>query len=185
MDTKKVYLLILLFFAFGMILGYFAGKPSVEVDSAKIEGLQKENARISAQISSLKERFPPSPAMRVVLGKVIKVEADSLTISMQQILINPFEDIPKTRKVLINSDTKVVALQKATQQEFLSEIEKYKESVAQNLASNDFIPPPVPFKEVPINLNDISLGKNVVIEAGKDVKTLPEFTAARIILEKS
>src|SRR3989338_92426 len=122
--------------------------------------------------------------MKALLGKVIKVEAGSITISLEQTPANNFEDIPKTRKALINYSTKAFALQKRTHEEFLSEIEKYKESAAQNFMPNDFIPPPVPFKEVPINFNDIPVGSTVVIEAGKDVKTLAEFTASKITLQR-
>ena len=187
MNKKKIYILILLFFALGAVLGYFAGKSPAKIDSAKIESLQEENARISSQVESIKTKLPSAPEMKFIPGKVKEIGHDFIVINSSIYGTNPLEDLPKSRTVLINSNTKFVIFVKKTDQEIQQDIKKYNEFLknetlrAQINVTNP--PPPSFIKELSSSLPEIKIGSVIIAYAGHDAKLEQKFTAEKVILQ--
>lgn len=198
MDKPRIYaLMVVLFFIVGLTVGYFAGNTLDKSASSGTAALQEmnagltnensklksENAMLQSQIDKAKSQFSTVKEMRFVPGKVTSIKEGSLVIELDKSLKNPFEDIPMTRTVLINSSTQIVKFEQKTQQEIQEDILKYNEFIKTVNNSQNY-PPPSNFKESKISLNSIIAGSLVVVDAGKDVKNLSEFAGLKITLQK-
>src|SRR3989338_8365096 len=179
-ETKK-YILFLLLFIFGISIGFFSGQ-FFNKDSSEIAALKEENAGLSSQIEKLKGESTPAPEMRYLFGKVIDVKGSSLVMETNSTQKKYFEGIPATITVLAGSSTKITRFEQKTTQEFQSDTERYNALVKNSPEPVNF-PPPGSFKEVPVSMNEIAAGNYVVVDAGKDVKGLSEFTALKIMVQ--
>ena len=185
--NSRTFVSILLLIIISGGIGYIYGKSSNN-NSLEITSLKNENAKLSSQIEKAKAAFPPAPEMRFILGKVTAIGTNSLAIEVNQSQISGaqvgiFEDFPKTRNVLINSDTKIIKYGQKTKEELQNEIEMSKKQTANTNVSNEIIPSP--YKEIAITLSQIPAGSTVIVDGGKDVKELSEFTAVKITLQEN
>lgn len=163
----------------GVAIGFMGGTFATHSSVVKLE-----------QKIELAKKFLPSISdMRALTGVIEEVKGNALVIQSVA-SINPFEDLPKTREVLVTGATKIVRVEQKDRGVFQKEMEVFqkemakarKEQKGQGSRVPAKITPPVPFIEKSISLNDLKIADRVFVEAGENIKEKTIFTATRIRL---
>ena len=194
MKTVHIVLAVIALVA-GLGVGYMMGlsAPSAQIDRTQADQLQGELEKMKAQIEKAKQFFPPSPQITSISGSVKSVEGDIMTVEAS-LFINPFEELPTMREVLVTEATKIIrnepkdsALLQKENEAYQKALKEYKPSVPAgdgvlpSLASSPT--PPQLSVEKEVALGDVKAGDQVFVDAGKNIKTEKRFEAVRIVVQ--
>ena len=137
-------------------------------------------AELEAKIEKAKKLFPSMPDMRSVSGTIETIKENSLTIKTPPSM-NPFEDLPEKREVIVTSATKIIRLVQKDPKVFQKEMEAIQKPMK---PGEPVQPPPTPFIEKAISLKDLKVGDQVSAEAGENIKEKARFDATRIVVQE-
>jgi len=147
------------------------------------------------KIREIKKYFPPTPEFASVIGEVISVSPEVITIRAINISGNPFEKLPKDRRVLVGENTPIVSLSNRSGADFEKEMAEYarQQTFIQCSAFGSFaatvkvsdkpLPTPSPYLEERFGTSDIKPGDRILIDAGEGIKYKEEFSAIRIVVQ--
>lgn len=173
--NKKNILTIIVIFGIGLFLGRF-----VLVDSGAIyeEAYKKGYNQAWETAKNLVEQeargLETPKEVYKLTGGINKVSANFLEIEASPVSENPLSEFYKTtvRKVLIDSNTKIIKREKRKREEIEKEEESGKE------VSNFW-------EEIEIPLSGLKKGDEVIVFSDTNILTTKEFTASKIILQLS
>lgn len=187
--NKSLILIVLvigLAFVLGFGLGYWLGA------SGEDSKLQSQIGELQSQIEKAKQFFPSTPDLFSISGTVKEVKSDSVVIEAFP-SSNPFEELPLMREVVVTEETVIVKQEPKDPKVFQAEQEEYQEALqeAQQAvggpgappAAANLPPPPNFFEEVELAIEDLAVGDQVSVEAGRNIKTETRFEAVRIVLQ--
>ncbi len=147
------------------------------------------------KIREIKKYFPPTPEFASVIGEVISVSPEAIAIKIINIPDNPFEELPKERRVLVSENTPIVSLSNRSGPDFDKEMAEYarQQTFIQCSALGSFaptvkisdkpLPAPSPYFEESLETSDIKPGDRILIDAGGGIKYKEEFSAVRIVVQ--
>lgn len=117
-----------------------------------------------------------------VRGTVEKIEGNTLTVSVNQVVANPLDrQAPTTRKVTVNENTALVKRTEKPMEEYLAEEEAYFEALEEAENEENLPPAPQSYTEETMTLQDLSAGDRIKITAEENIKYAEEFTASQIV----
>ena len=137
-------------------------------------------AELEAKIEKVKKFFPSVSDMRSVSGTVETIKENSLIIKTSPSM-NPFEDLPEKREVVVTSATKIVRIMQKDSKVFQKEMEAIQKPIK---PGEPVQMPSMPFTEKAISLKDLKVGDQVSAEAGENIKEKVRFEATRIVVRE-
>ncbi len=186
MDNKYI---LIMGFVVGTIVGFMTGRyysfgGDTLTGTAGTDG--RSVAELEAKIEKAKKFFPSIPDMRSVFGTVEMVKENVLVIKSSP-SINPFEDLPEKREVVVTSTTKIIRMTQKDPKVFQREIEAIQKEQSGRKAGE--IPSPAlfpnPFIEKEVSLKDLRAGDQVSVEAGENIKEKTRFEAVRVVVQEA
>lgn len=147
------------------------------------------------KIKEIKKYFPPTPEFASVIGEVISVSPEAITIKAINIPGNPFEELPKERRVLVSENTPIVSLSNRSGADFEKEMAEYARqqtfiqcsglgSFAPTVKVSDKpLPAPSPYFEERLGTSDLKPGDRILIDARGGIKYKEEFSVIRIVVQ--
>lgn len=149
----------------------------------------------SLKINEIKKLFPPISEFASLIGDIVLVSPDSVTITVVNIPQTPFENLPVTRKVLIGPETPIVRLSTKYGEDYDKEVAEYtrQQTFIQCSALGRFTPvvkvsdrpleAPFPYIEEKLDISALKPGDRILVDAGAGIKSKEEFPAARIVVQ--
>ncbi len=181
MEINKVYFALIIFLV-GIFLGFSVGILYKSKQAAQNSNIDQ---KLLSQLEKAKKIFPPILEMRSVSGTIKKINKNTVTIESSPPL-NPFEEFPLVRDVLITENTKIVKQEQKNSAEFQKEIEAYQKKISEQAQANLSIPIlPLPFIEKEIKIDGIKEGNIILVEADENIKAMTSFKATKIIVQAS
>lgn len=147
----------------------------------------------SAQLSKVKTLFPSVQGPVLSVGGMIKSISNNVITIETPKSANPFEDTPTVREITVMSATSIVKRELKDPKAFQQEMDAFQKAAQKIVpvtagttstpaASANVPTPPVPFKEIKLDISDLKVGDTVSVEAGKDIKMATSFETTKIIL---
>jgi hypothetical protein len=170
----------------GGVAGYGAGRVSVgpSAETPRQKGSYQEGYEAAKKKLAESGLFPPAPTeTRVLAGKVISVDGNSLVIEVDLRSANPLEEFafPKRRTVRITDATKIIEQVNKPTEEFQKELAKFqKDSQGGRVAT-----PPQPYIEKPVALGDLKAGQEISVISEVNILAALEFDASTIIVSNA
>jgi hypothetical protein len=169
----------------GLALGYGAGRmmpdpspsgPTAGGTGGYAEGFEaaKNIALATGAIQSLPEELTS------LEGRVLSIEAGSVTVEVALKSSNPFEDqdLPPRRRVRVTEKTEIVIQAMKSAAEIAADELAFQRAVARGEQ-----PEQEPnFSEKPGRLKDLRVGGWLVITSATDIKSASDFEALRIFM---
>lgn len=182
MDNK--YFLVVSFVV-GITVGFMVGR-NYSFTGGTITG-GGSVAEMEQKIEKAKKFFPSIPDIRSVSGTIEEVK-DGSFILKTSFSMNPFEDLPEKREVVVTSSTKIVRITQKDQKTFQKEVEASQKSFKSGNKPGKQTEPvsfPMPFIEKEITLQDLKVGDQVSVGAGENIKEKVKFEAVRVVAQES
>lgn len=149
----------------------------------------------SLKINEIKKLFPPISEFASLIGEVISVSPDSVTIAVVNVPQTPFEKLPVMRKVLIGPETPIVRLSAKSGEDYDREVVEYtrQQTFIQCSALGRFaldikasdrpLEVPFPYIEERLDISALKPGDRILVDAGAGIKSKEEFPAVRIVVQ--
>lgn len=166
---KKTYLAIFGVFLLGIIVGYGLGLS---------QGTRKINADLQEKLEKAKQLFPSVSDIRSLSGTVKSINGNVVNMEITGFL-NPFEELPLMREIVITDATKIIMQTPKDFDLFQQEYAAYQKELEQALS-----PPilPAPFIEKVVAFADIKTGQPLSVESAENIKNKTRFEAVKVIL---
>lgn len=168
---------------------------AVALVAGGVAGYYGASYQYSGILNKAKAAFPSQPTMPFVSGTVQSISGNVITIKSNTAM-NPFENLPEIRKVTVTSTTKIVKNSPKDPAVFQQEMADYQKSMQRAIPSKTstsspvaapsvvtpptLTTPPTPMNETVLKISDLKAGDMIMVDAGKDVKTLVSFDAVKI-----
>ena len=179
-NGKEIKKYILIIIAVAVVAGFVGFSIGASRGSGVVT---TSDAALRAQIERAKQFFPQISDVRAISGTVTEIRGNLLVLKADP-LMNPFDEAPETRIVMITDATTIIKQISKDPDKFQRELEAYQSKLTET-PSEDFTPLPSPFTEETLLLSDIAVGNRVSVEAAENIKTAEQFTAVRIVLQES
>jgi len=161
---------------------------AVALVAGGVTGYYAANYQYSGILAKARAAFPSTPTMQSVTGTVQSVSGNLITMKTQS--FNPFENLPEIRKVTVTSTTKIVKTAPKDPKVLQAEMDAYQKSIQKTIppkagtpvpaAASSMATPPTPMIETVLKVSDLKAGDMIMVDAGKDVKTVASFDAVKI-----
>lgn len=173
---ETLYIIITLIASVG--IGFIAGKEIGSDDADKIMQIQK----LQVTVDRAKSTFPPIPEdVRSISGIVREVHTDSIVIEADY--MNPFDESPRMRTVMIGGETKIVRSEQKDnmtiereKKEFQKLVQSQKSGGVRDIVSLMLL------REVSATISDIRPGQQVNIDADENIRYSLSFPATKITI---
>jgi len=169
---------ILLILIIGIAIGFTGGRYYSKSSSQTTTGSKTADSSCEAKLEKVKDMFPTIPETRNISGKIKEIKGK--TIILEAINVNPLEDLPTTREITIEDNTKIVKSENKDQTTFQNEMDTYQEKIK---AGEKNAIPPMPFAEKEITPADLKVGDQISVEASENIKTKEKFEATKVTLQ--
>lgn len=149
----------------------------------------------SLRINEIKKLFPPISEFASLIGDVVSVAPDSVTVTVVNIPKTPFEELPTTRTVIIGPLTPIIRLKPKLEADYERDLSEYtrQQTFIQCSAFGRFSPEikvadrplevPFPYIEERLDISALKPGDRILIDAGAGIKSKEEFSAVRIVVQ--
>lgn len=147
------------------------------------------------KIRDIKRNFAPIPEFASLIGEVVSVSPESVTVKAINIPENPFEKLPIERKVIVGRETPIVRLSAKSAGDYEKEVAEYsrQQTFIQCSAFGKFttdikisdkpLSAPFPYIEENLGVSALKPGDRILIDAGEGIKSKEEFPAVRIVVQ--
>lgn len=161
----------------GSVIGFFIG-ISFGNESVQTGVVAEGQASLEARLESAKQYFPEESDVRSFSGTVQGIGENSISVEISSWL-NPLEDLPRMREIIVTPRTDVVRLIEKDPSLFEQELRVYQQQLEDG-ATADILPDPEPVTETLSSFEDIEVGDTVTFEAEQNIKTEIRFEVVRI-----
>jgi hypothetical protein len=122
--------------------------------------------------------------VKTVSGTIQKIENDTLTVKVSNVLGALSKPELDNRIVQINNETKIYKLIPKDNTEFQKETEEFNNKLKEiKDGSAGDMQIPIPFKEEEIKLADLKVGQTITINSNEDLKEKQQFVATKISVQ--
>ncbi len=179
----------------GLVIGYAACKYGT-TSTAPGKGLLSDG--YSQGYAAAKDKLersgvlvPEPKELRHLTGTVTNVGESSFTVTVDDQVLNPLvTDVPLTREVVIDANTKINVRSPRDPAAVAKELQAFKKPVLAPPTGSATPPvtdiaPPSQFETAIGSIGDVKVGMHVQIETTGDVKAQPKFAAATVSLDKN
>lgn len=170
------------FFTMGCIFSFLGSNTSVGGNSYQA-GWDAAKQRLSD--SGMFPGGGMNIEIKALTGEITEISGDKITVKIRP--LEPLADASlDTRTVVVDSATKMSALQPKDQKEFLAEMDAYTKKIKANTAQMATATPatliamPDGFNRTTISISDLKVGQMINVLSEKDIKEVKEFKASEI-----
>ena len=167
------------FFMMGCIFSYLGSSTSVGGNTYQ-SGWDAAKQRLSDS-----GMFPSSGMnieIKSLTGEITEINGDKITVKIRP--LEPLADASlDIRTVVVDSATKMFALQPKDQKEFLAEMDAYTQKIKANtaqMATTTPITMPDGFNRTTISMSDLKVGQTINVLSETNIKDVKEFNASEI-----
>ena len=194
MDSKKIFLIVLITAIIFGGFGYFYGAGSLKIKNPSVftkQSVSSDDSCIEKAKTRLKESgfsaIPENIEIKSLAGEVKEIKDNSLVLKIQPLEPLANESLDE-RIIKFNDQTKIYTMKQKDIKTYQAEMDEFNKKMQEKMKSNstvtssttNMVTPPPLFEKEAISFDKIKIGSRISIISDKNIKNEKEITALEI-----